>query len=207
MQSKIIYLESPKIATMGPFNFFSTKPKKITLQDLDLSFDFNEADILLPEALVLFLNTKEVSTSLLQRKLKLGYNQAGRIMDHLEAMGIVSPFDESNPRRLILEDITTIKERVTQYRKHLINQADKQNEIKEQVEKENNRYKATIELEMARHDLFNLIGEPSKIEESVSTKKKIEKCYYGQYINRNNTTSYSRMIKLENDKVVGWKDL
>jgi hypothetical protein len=60
---------------------------------------------------------------------------------------------------------------------------------------------------MPRNEVIEILGEPFKIEESVTAQKKIEKFYYSAYLNRNNTNSFSRMIKLENDKVVGWKDL
>ena len=44
------------------------------------------------------------SASLLQRKLKIGYNRAGRIIDQLEASGIVGPFDGSKARQVLMPD-------------------------------------------------------------------------------------------------------
>lgn len=44
------------------------------------------------------------STSLIQRKLKLGYNRAGRIIDQLEAAGIVGPFEGSKAREVLIPD-------------------------------------------------------------------------------------------------------
>jgi S-DNA-T family DNA segregation ATPase FtsK/SpoIIIE len=44
------------------------------------------------------------STSLIQRKLKLGYNRAGRIIDQLEGAGIVGPFEGSKAREVLIPD-------------------------------------------------------------------------------------------------------
>jgi hypothetical protein len=106
-----------------------------------------------------------------------------------------------------LEDLSAIKEVVNNYRDQFALKIEEQREAQKQEEIENNRYKAEIQLDMPRNEVIDFLGEPSKIEESVTAKKKIEKFYYGAYLNRNNTNSFSRMIKLENDKVVGWKDL
>jgi S-DNA-T family DNA segregation ATPase FtsK/SpoIIIE len=44
------------------------------------------------------------STSLIQRKLKLGYNRAGRLIDQLEAAGVVGPFEGSKAREVLITD-------------------------------------------------------------------------------------------------------
>ena len=44
------------------------------------------------------------SASLLQRKLKLGYNRAGRLVDQLEAAGIIGPFEGSKARQVLIPD-------------------------------------------------------------------------------------------------------
>ncbi|MCB2220505.1 MAG: DNA translocase FtsK [Bacteroidetes bacterium] len=61
-------------------------------------FDPTERDELFEEAARIIVQTQQGSTSLLQRKLKLGYNRAGRIIDQLEAAGIVGPFEGSKAR-------------------------------------------------------------------------------------------------------------
>lgn len=63
-------------------------------------FDPNQRDELFEEAARLIVQTQQGSTSLLQRKLKLGYNRAGRIIDQLEAAGIVGAFEGSKPREV-----------------------------------------------------------------------------------------------------------
>ncbi len=63
-------------------------------------FDSNERDPLFEDAARIIVQTQQGSTSLLQRKLKLGYNRAGRIIDQLEAAGIVGPFEGSKAREV-----------------------------------------------------------------------------------------------------------
>ena len=62
------------------------------------SFDADEKDALFEEAARVIVNNQVGSTSMIQRRLKLGYNRAGRIMDQLEAAGIVGPNLGSKPR-------------------------------------------------------------------------------------------------------------
>ncbi|MCB0805228.1 MAG: DNA translocase FtsK [Bacteroidales bacterium] len=63
-------------------------------------YDPNERDELFEDAAKIIVQTQQGSTSLLQRKLKLGYNRAGRIIDQLEAAGIVGPFEGSKAREV-----------------------------------------------------------------------------------------------------------
>ncbi len=60
----------------------------------------DERDELFEDAALIIVQTQQGSTSLLQRKLKLGYNRAGRIIDQLEAAGIVGPFEGSKAREV-----------------------------------------------------------------------------------------------------------
>jgi len=64
-------------------------------------------DKLVPQALDVLRTTKRASTSMLQRRLKIGYNRAARIMELLEAEGIVGPENGSSPRE-ILKDLDTL---------------------------------------------------------------------------------------------------
>ncbi len=66
--------------------------------------DPSERDDLFEDAARIIVSTQQGSTSLLQRKLKLGYNRAGRIIDQLEAAGIVGPFEGSKAREVKIKD-------------------------------------------------------------------------------------------------------
>ncbi len=66
----------------------------------EVDFDPGQRDELFEDAARIIVATQQGSTSLLQRKLKLGYNRAGRIIDQLEAAGIVGPFEGSKAREV-----------------------------------------------------------------------------------------------------------
>lgn len=66
----------------------------------EVEFDPQQRDELFEDAARIIVATQQGSTSLLQRKLKLGYNRAGRIIDQLEAAGIVGPFEGSKAREV-----------------------------------------------------------------------------------------------------------
>ncbi len=66
--------------------------------------DDGERDSLFEEAAHIVVQTQQGSTSMIQRKLKLGYNRAGRIIDQLEAAGIVGPFSGSKSREVKVKD-------------------------------------------------------------------------------------------------------
>ena len=57
---------------------------------------------MLPAAVEVVIEAGQASTSLLQRKLKLGYARAARIVDQLEAKGVVGPYEGSKPRKVLL---------------------------------------------------------------------------------------------------------
>ncbi len=67
-------------------------------------FNFSEKDPLFEEAAKILVMHQQGSTSLLQRKLKLGYNRAGRLIDQLEAAGIVGQFEGSKAREVLIKD-------------------------------------------------------------------------------------------------------
>ncbi|HIQ69949.1 MAG TPA: DNA translocase FtsK [Candidatus Avoscillospira stercorigallinarum] len=62
----------------------------------------SEGDELLPAAVDVILETGQASVSMLQRRLKLGYARAARIVDEMEEKGIVGPFEGSKPRQLLI---------------------------------------------------------------------------------------------------------
>lgn len=69
-----------------------------------LDVDLADRDALFEEAAKLIVAHQQGSTSLIQRKLKLGYNRAGRLIDQLEAAGIVGPFEGSKAREVLIPD-------------------------------------------------------------------------------------------------------
>jgi S-DNA-T family DNA segregation ATPase FtsK/SpoIIIE len=71
--------------------------------------DPDERDALFAEAARLIVQNQQGSTSLIQRKLKLGYNRAGRIIDQLESAGIVGPFEGSKARDVRYKDLTQLE--------------------------------------------------------------------------------------------------
>ncbi|WP_461486897.1 DNA translocase FtsK, partial [Pedobacter sp.] len=67
-------------------------------------FDPDDKDPLFEDAARLIVMHQQGSTSLIQRKMKLGYNRAGRIIDQLEGAGIVGPFEGSKAREVLIPD-------------------------------------------------------------------------------------------------------
>lgn len=74
------------------------------------AMDPSERDELFEEAARVIVATQQGSTSLLQRKLKLGYNRAGRIIDQLESAGIVGPFEGSKARDVKIKDEASLEQ-------------------------------------------------------------------------------------------------
>ena len=68
------------------------------------SIDLSDRDPLFEEAARLIVIQQQGSTSLIQRKFAIGYNRAGRLMDQLEAAGIVGPFEGSKARQVLIQD-------------------------------------------------------------------------------------------------------
>ncbi|WDF68001.1 DNA translocase FtsK [Sphingobacterium oryzagri] len=82
-----------------------------------LDFDMNDRDQLFEDAARLIVMHQQGSTSLIQRKLKLGYNRAGRIIDQLEAAGIVGPFEGSKAREVLYPDEYSLEQYLDTLRK------------------------------------------------------------------------------------------
>ncbi|KUJ62015.1 cell division protein FtsK [Flavobacteriaceae bacterium CRH] len=75
---------------------------------INLDMDISDRDTLFREAAEIIVNAQQGSASLLQRKLKLGYNRAGRLIDQLEAAGIVGPFEGSKARSVNISDLSAL---------------------------------------------------------------------------------------------------
>ncbi|WP_299709790.1 DNA translocase FtsK [uncultured Tenacibaculum sp.] len=69
-----------------------------------------DRDKLFKEAAEVIVTAQQGSASLLQRKLKLGYNRAGRLIDQLEAAGIVGPFEGSKARQVLVPDLIALEQ-------------------------------------------------------------------------------------------------
>ena len=79
-------------------------PEYIDEKDMEnRDFDVNDKDALFEDAARLIVASQSGSTSLLQRRMKLGYNRAGRLMDQLEAAGIVGPNQGSKTRDVLIK--------------------------------------------------------------------------------------------------------
>ena len=73
-------------------------------------FDVNDKDPLFEDAARIIVSTQSGSTSLLQRRMKLGYNRAGRLMDQLEAAGVVGPNQGSKVRDVLIKTDAQLQE-------------------------------------------------------------------------------------------------
>lgn len=81
------------------------------------AFDPNEKDALFEDAARIVVSTQQGSTSMLQRQLKLGYNRAGRIMDQLEASGVVGGFNGAKAREVLITDLHSLEQYLEDLRK------------------------------------------------------------------------------------------
>ena len=78
------------------------KGKKGVSADAGEGGGFDDKDEMLPAAIECVVEMGQASTSLLQRRLKLGYARAARIIDQMEEMGVVGPFEGSKPRQVLI---------------------------------------------------------------------------------------------------------
>ena len=75
-----------------------------------LDIDISDRDKLFKDAAEIIVIAQQGSASLLQRKLKLGYNRAGRLIDQLEAAGIVGNFEGSKARQVLIQDLAALEQ-------------------------------------------------------------------------------------------------
>ena len=86
----------------------SSESSNISIEDRDSMFD---------EAARVIVTNQQGSASLLQRKLKLGYNRAGRLIDQMEDAGIVGPFEGSKPRQVLITDLNSLEDLLSEIKK------------------------------------------------------------------------------------------
>jgi len=72
-------------------------------EEKNTNLNGEEEDNLFHEAVKVILDCKQASTSLLQRKLRIGYARAARLMDLMEMKGIVGPYEGSKPRAILIK--------------------------------------------------------------------------------------------------------
>ena len=94
-------------AQMGYSNAYLL-PEYVEENSSSLDLDTSDRDELFREAAEVIVSAQQGSASLLQRKLKLGYNRAGRIIDQMEVAGIVGPFEGSKARQVLISDLNTL---------------------------------------------------------------------------------------------------
>ena len=80
----------------------AAEDKNAKAEEKDSGKPQNDYDELLPQAVDVIFETKQASVSMLQRRLKLGYSRAARLIDQLEEVGVVGPFEGSKPRQIII---------------------------------------------------------------------------------------------------------
>jgi S-DNA-T family DNA segregation ATPase FtsK/SpoIIIE len=79
-----------------------TGTKTPTVTEAEPNAEELDGDEMLPAAVDVILETNQASVSMLQRRLKLGYARAARIVDEMEEKGIVGPFQGSKPREILI---------------------------------------------------------------------------------------------------------
>lgn len=74
------------------------------------TFDNEDKDDLFDEAARMIVQHQQGSASLLQRKMKIGYNRAGRLIDQLEEAGVIGPFEGSKARQVLMTDLNALEQ-------------------------------------------------------------------------------------------------
>ena len=74
------------------------------------TFDGEDRDALFDDAARMLVQHQQGSASLLQRKMKIGYNRAGRLIDQMEEAGIIGPFEGSKARQVLISDLETLEQ-------------------------------------------------------------------------------------------------
>ncbi len=117
--------ESNSISNISPFQFNEPTENNLNLR-------LSDCDHLFEDAARLVVTHQQGSTSLIQRRLKLGYNRAGRIIDQLEVMGIVGPFNGSHARHVFFPDEDSLKKHLDQLRNNHIPKSQENHDLSDE---------------------------------------------------------------------------
>jgi S-DNA-T family DNA segregation ATPase FtsK/SpoIIIE len=118
------FVDTPEVDKVT--DFIRSQPGYIAAYDLpeyvdektaERQIDMQSLDSMFEEAAKVIVQNQIGSTSLIQRKLELGYNRAGRIMDQLQAAGIVGPANGSKPRQVLITDLLSLDAILIAFRK------------------------------------------------------------------------------------------
>ena len=104
------YIELEEIEKI--MNHISSQPKpdelklpEVKIKQKDNKFNLgNDQDELLKDAAILVIQNQQASVSLLQRKFRIGYSRAGRLIDELESLGIISGYSGSKAREVLVDE-------------------------------------------------------------------------------------------------------
>ncbi len=118
------FIDSPEVELLTDFigeqrafpNIFELPECPDEENGNEKNLDAGDRDEMFDEAARIIVIHQHGSTSLLQRKLKLGYNRAGRIIDQLESAGIVGPFEGSKAREVRYKDMESLEQFLTSLR-------------------------------------------------------------------------------------------
>lgn len=135
------YLEKERMIDMFAKESVSEEP----ISDLDP----NDRDDLFEDAARLIVQEQQGSTSLIQRKLKLGYNRAGRLIDQLEAAGIIGSF-EGKARDVLFSNLNDLENYLIKYPSLKVKKELFYEKYKEEIEKRKKEYYKNLELENDR---------------------------------------------------------
>ena len=139
-ENEFIRLQYPSIddlELMRIYNFISSQKgynNAYLLPEFE-EFDISIRDNFFLEAAEIIVTAQQGSASLLQRKLNLGFNRANRLIDELEIAGIVSPFEGSKARNVIIPDLAALRQLFIneENKKNIINQQESKPIIKEET--------------------------------------------------------------------------
>ncbi len=102
VESLVEFLKKDGEASYNEDILESIEKANSTDKEIDEQNDEDDSDPFLPEAIETVIETGQASTSFIQRRFKVGYARAGRIMDQMEARGIISGYEGSKPRQVLM---------------------------------------------------------------------------------------------------------